>query len=372
MSDADPEGEPPSHADEQYIRDLERYRRRLDGAMFAGDLAWWEMDVETGAVEFHENKADLLGQSPDAFDHYEDFTDLLHPADYDRAMDAMRDHLEGRAERYDVEYRIETAAGDVRWFHDVGGVTDRHPDGSPRTVTGVVVDVTARKRAEEGLKRTNEELALLNRIVRHDIRNDMTVALGWSEALEPHVDEEGQEILDRIQATHRHTVTVTEVVRDFVDALGSGGRVDLEPTRLDTVLEQELAKRRTLYPEATFAVSGEVPAVTVAANELLSSVFRNLLNNAVQHSDRDDPTVEVGVDVDDETVTVRIADDGPGVPDDRKEHIFGRDTGLDDPNAGVGLYLVNSLVRSYGGTVRVEDNDPRGSVFVVVLGRADE
>jgi len=40
-------------------------------------------------------------------------------------MEAMQDHLEGRAEKYDTEYRIRTASGEYRWFHDVGGVTER-------------------------------------------------------------------------------------------------------------------------------------------------------------------------------------------------------------------------------------------------------
>jgi signal transduction histidine kinase len=73
-----------------------------------------------------------------------------------------------------------------------------------------------------------------------------------------------------------------------------------------------------------------------------------------------------------ETVVVRIADNGPGVPDHRKEAIFGEgEAGLDSSGTGIGLYLVESLVDSYGGDVWVEDNDPEGAVFVVELPRAD-
>jgi signal transduction histidine kinase len=101
---------------------------------------------------------------------------------------------------------------------------------------------------------------------------------------------------------------------------------------------------------------------------MLGSVFKNLLTNAIVHND--DPVREVTVSaaVDDDTVSVRIADNGPGIPDDRKEAIFeDGEKGLESAGTGLGLYLVETLVDRYGGGVRVEDNDPEGSVFVVDL-----
>ncbi|ELZ65779.1 PAS/PAC sensor protein [Haloferax prahovense DSM 18310] len=225
---------------DQYIQNLEQYRRRLDGAMFAGDLAWWEMDVETGAVTFHENKADMLGYSPAEFDHYEDFTELVHPDDYEGAMEAMRDHLEGRAERYDTEYRIRTASGEYRWFHDVGGITERRDDGSPTKVTGVVINITRRKTVEQNLRERNEQLSLLNRIVRHDIRNDMSVIQGWADVLRDELSPENRDILGRIQRASRHTTGLTEDVRDLMTVLGEEGTtVELQPVDVVRVIRNQ-------------------------------------------------------------------------------------------------------------------------------------
>ena len=70
-------------------------------------------------------------------------------------------------------------------------------------------------------------------------------------------------------------------------------------------------------------------------------------------------------------MTVRIADDGPGIADDKKEAVFGRgERGLDSPGSGIGLYLVDRLTTAFGGSVHIEDNEPRGAVFVVTLERA--
>jgi len=101
---------------------------------------------------------------------------------------------------------------------------------------------------------------------------------------------------------------------------------------------------------------------------MLRSVFRNLLNNAVQHHDGDEPTVGVSAEVDDDWVLVQIADDGPGIDPDRREAVFGKgEKGLESEGTGLGLYLVYTLVDHYGGAVWIEDNEPRGSVFNVRL-----
>jgi len=81
----------------------------------------------------------------------------------------------------------------------------------------------------------------------------------------------------------------------------------------------------------------------------------------------------VGVTADDETVTVRVADDGPGIPDRQKASVFERgEKGPTSSGTGLGLYLVGALVDSYDGEIDVRDNDPRGAVFEVRLPRAGE
>jgi signal transduction histidine kinase len=105
---------------------------------------------------------------------------------------------------------------------------------------------------------------------------------------------------------------------------------------------------------------------------MLGAVFRNLLNNAVQHNDTAEPYVTVACDVDDAVVTVQIADNGPGIPDDQTDSIFEKgNTGIESAGSGIGLYLVATLVDQYDGTVRVDDNQPRGAVFTVQIPRAD-
>jgi signal transduction histidine kinase len=245
-------------------------------------------------------------------------------------------------------------------------VVIRNREGEITEVVGITTDITEQKHREQ-------ELELLNRVVRHDIRNDLTVMLGWTEMLADHIDDEGQPYLEHILSSGKHTVELTEIARDYVESVVSDNDLPVEPTPICSILETELSLREDSFPDAEFELSTPRPEVTVTANSMLSSVFKNLLNNAVQHNDKDTPVVEVSCEMENGDVVVRIADNGPGIPDDQKEVIFGKgDKGLDSPGTGIGLYLVHTLVKEYGGDVWVEDNDPTGSIFVVELPQSTE
>ena len=243
--------------------------------------------------------------------------------------------------------------------------------GETQTGRSVVVsDVTETERYREQLEETNEQLEALNRVVRHDIRNDMNVILSWSDLLDEHADKEDADALVRVREAAKHTVELTKISRDFVDSLAGEGAPDLKPIPLGQYLRTELDQRREAYPDAQFRIRGEIPAVSVRANELLSSVFQNLLNNAVQHNDETTPVVTVATDVGEETVRVRISDDGPGIPTEQRERVFGKnEKGLDSEGTGIGLYLVETLVEQYGGTVWLEHNEPKGTHVVLELPR---
>ena len=136
---------------------------RLELAMKVANMAWWEMDILTGKVNFEKRKAEMLGYNPDQFTHYQDFTKLLHPDDFERAMNAMQEHFDGKVDKYEVEYRILAKSGEYLWFYDIGSIVKRDLIGRPLIVTGVVLNITERKKTDEALKQLNE--ALEDRVV---------------------------------------------------------------------------------------------------------------------------------------------------------------------------------------------------------------
>lgn len=104
--------------------------------MDAADVAWWELEFPSGALQFSKKKTDMIGYEPDAFVHYTHFTSLIHPDDQDDALKAMSDHYEGRAEFYETTYRIKHNDGHYVTFHDKGKVVEKSDDGF--VVAGIV------------------------------------------------------------------------------------------------------------------------------------------------------------------------------------------------------------------------------------------
>lgn len=295
--------------------------------------------------------------------HYEDLRSFSGE-DYDAYESGIKDVLDGEA----TERRVDALAkSPVEGEVPVELRITRLPDDRGALV--VMRDVSERAAYETELEETTDQLAVLNRLLRHDIRNDAAVMAGWSEHLLEELDDEDHRAdVERIHAAAHHVVELTREARDVEAILTDTGEMDLGSVPLGPTIERELDGVRTSFPSASFTIAGELPDVDVRANELLGTVFRNLLANAAQHSDTEEPTVEVTTEREGDTVAVTVADDGPGVPPDRRDGLFERGAkGLDSTGSGMGLYLVAALLELYDGAVDVDDAALGGAAFTVRL-----
>ncbi len=228
---------------------------------------------------------------------------------------------------------------------------------------------TVRARRETRQVRTvTEALKFVNSLIRHDLRNDLITIKGRAELLEMDagstdaptdsksasvISEKADEAITRIETTG--TVTNTLIGDPHLE------RVDLASITAD------MATRLENSHDLSVTTDGPDRAF-VTANAGLQSVVDNLLENAVEHNDTEEPEVHIDIEELTGTIRLRITDNGPGIPDEHKERIRNRSSGA----AGSGgLTLVRTLVERYGGQVGIRDNDPRGSVFIVELPRAD-
>ena len=122
---------------------LDRAYRLFRNVKETNQLPWWEWHFPTNTVTGSPLKASMLGYDPADFDGVgrQAYTDLLHPDDFEPTMQAMRDHLEGRAPLFQIDYRIRRASGEYTWYCDRGATIERADDGSPVLVRGVVLDL---------------------------------------------------------------------------------------------------------------------------------------------------------------------------------------------------------------------------------------
>jgi len=282
------------------------------------------------------------------------------PAD---EVEAERERAEA-GDRNHFLFEHELADGDVRTVEVHSSPIELEDDA---LLFSIVVDVTDRADYEQRLETQRDNLEVLNQVLRHDIRNDLQLVLAYAEMLADEVDEEHADYVGRIRESADHAVELTKTARDIADVMLTDADND-HPIPLRSTLDTEIDEVRSSFPGAAVTVDGSIPDVAVHGNDMLDSVFRNLLKNAVQHNDQPVPEVTVSAERADDTVAVHIADNGPGVPDAQKDAIFGKgETGLESDGTGMGLYLVETLVDAVGGDVRVADNDPTGAVFTVEL-----
>jgi len=142
-----------------YIQKLEDSLKRKEkdfavNFQWAGNLGQWSWYYKENVVVFNEMKAKAIGYDPSTLDSvgFQFYTEKLHPDDYENVMDNMRQHLMGKTEAYEVEYRIQHKEGHYVWYYDRGIVTKRDTDGTPLVIEGIVFDVTKSKNIEEELK----------------------------------------------------------------------------------------------------------------------------------------------------------------------------------------------------------------------------
>lgn len=217
------------------------------------------------------------------------------------------------------------------------------------------LEIGERQKKEKELRDATEELALLNRILRHDISNDLLVMRG---SLDLYKIKSDWQFLEKIQKAINHASKLIEEVRDLEFLIPKTER--LREIDISSKIKHAVKRFET---EARIEI--EIPdGLYVMGDEAISSLLDNILTNAVIHSDRGCPEIRITASLLDNKVQIRFADDGPGIDGDLKEKVF--EPGFTTrEKGGLGLYIVKRLMERYGGRIWIEDNSPRGSVFVL-------
>lgn len=170
-----------------------------------------------------------------------------------------------------------------------------------------------RERLRSEQKETErDQLDYLNAFLRHEVLNDINHVMGYTELAiqESPTHSAVRDHLEIVSERATNIAMTIEEAKSLVQA--TMGDPDLRSTDLSQVLSTEIARFRERNPEVD--VAADIPdELTVRANEMLPRVFSNLLRNAAEHNDSDDPRVTVVADQVNGTVVVHVIDNGPGV-----------------------------------------------------------
>lgn len=227
------------------------------------------------------------------------------------------------------------------------------------------------EKAGRELERSNEELDKFAYAASHDLKAPLRViynASTWlEEDLETHFDDDTRESMEMIKGRVRR-------MERLLDDLLEYSRIGRTPTREEEVTGKELMEdiiglcpiRGNIRVEA----SEEVKSLTIQRFPL-HSVLLNLVSNGIKHHDRQTGTVRVDVEDRGRTLEFTVTDDGPGIPPDMHERIFGMFQTLrtrdEVEGSGMGLALAKRRVEVAGGRISVHSDGTRGTCFRFTL-----
>lgn len=247
-----------------------------------------------------------------------------------------------------------------------------HEGESAAGAMALVQDVTERVERRRRVEHEHERLEFLVRLLRHNLLNSLNVVDARLNYIEGKVPDDARPHLETAQHRTDEMIDVVDTIRALTNTAVDGDTSQLEPVPLHVVVRDRVESTRRTYPEAEIELASS-PDVHVLSDDLLSEAIENLLLNAVQHNDKETPVVTVDTAVDDETVTVSIADNGPGISEDLKGRLVAADTRcMSDPSIGFGLQIVREIIDTYDGDIAIDDNDPEGTVFRLTLPRATD
>lgn len=375
---------------EQELRESEE---RFKLALLGGDLGMWDWNVASGEVHLDERSARMLGYSREDIEPCvrRTWKELVHRDDLAHALEALKDHLEGRTHYFETKLRMISRSGGWIWVLNKGKVTHRDGEGRPLRVVGTHMDISEAKRIEaerlliEQQKQQLWKAESLNRMaggIAHNFNNQLMVVMGNLELVLNDLPQESKTralLTDALNASAR----AAEISHLMVAYLG---QKRVKKGHLDLAKAVEEARPLLAAPlpkNVCLTVHPRCKGPVIQADGVhFKQILTNLVVNAAEAigEEKGEITLEIGRMTKDEVrasrffpadwvpgaedyAFVAVSDTGCGLDEGGLENIFDPFFSTKFPGRGLGLPVALGLVRAHDGAIAVESRLGRGTTF---------
>jgi len=210
------------------------------------------------------------------------------------------------------------------------------------------------------LKNSRDLNELLLRIISHDLKTPLAVIEGYAQLLNK---EYSHEYVSEIKNAVNLSMSFIDRAKMLSMVNERRAKVEMESINIKEIASEAVSIIAKKYGKLMASVEGD-DAHTLGNQLLIRELLLNLIDNAIKHGA---DSVKVHVHNSSEDVVIRVADDGPGIPKDRRARVFEPFVKYGKDGTGLGLAIVHKIVELHRGRIRIEDNNPRGSVFVIEI-----
>ena len=365
----------------------------LEMAQQVGNTGHWISEVgDTGNLIWSKQTCHIFGIKPEDFDgKVETFFQFIHPDDRESLKETVADAIAFNRD-YSFDHRIVVNNGEVKWVHEQGNLI--HGEAMEgRRLVGIVQDITIRKQAEnkvielnaaleervrhrtEQLESANKELEAFTYSVSHDLRSPLRIIDGYAKILvedyENLLDKEGNRTIGIIMSNARRMGQLIDDLLNFSKA----GRDAVRKKNIDMKFVvngvlAELSEGGTDIPQDL-----QIGTLDIALcdENLVKQVWINLISNAIKYSStKPKPEIRIGMQKEDGKSIYYVKDNGAGFDMQYYHKLFGVFQRLHSHHefsgTGVGLAIVNRIVKRHGGSVWAESTVDVGCCFYFTLG----
>jgi PAS domain S-box-containing protein len=355
---------------------------RLQLATEAGEIGIWDFEPEQNRMHWDDRMFSLYGiDDPQVTPSNELWMSLVHGDDLEQALaDTYAARMGERP--YELEFRVVTSAGEIRHIRAKAKIfSEDH--GKRQRVVGVNIDITQQKVAEETLRRALEKEKELGELksrfvsmASHQFRTPLAAILANTETLSIYRDRmDSTQIDTRLDRIRKQVNYMKAIMEDVLElARIQANQVQYQPIQgnLDMVCKEiiEDFEHQEDYAGRIIYDGPDAPLDTEFDPHLMHHLVSNLIHNALKYSE-DEQTVYVTLSRTAHEITLRVKDQGIGIPPEDLQHIFTPFFRAGNVEAiagtGLGLSIVKQAVSAHAGTITIESTPKVGSTFVVTL-----
>ncbi len=342
---------------DEKIRELTESEERF--RTFAGNLPGIVYRLHIGDDEntmefFNDQVQALTGYSPDELTAGKicSIEPFILPEDRTRVVAAVDESILKKSP-FEIGYRFRHKSGKICTFLERGRPAI-DAGGTVTSIDGIIFDITDQKNTEEALRQANKKLNLLSSITRHDILNGLTVLLGYIDLAGDEAESPGMQKyisnIEKVANTIRHQIEFSKEYQE----------IGVNDATWQNVREMVM-KTASVFKMDGVTLSVNCKDIEILADPLLQKVFYNLFDNAFRYAPPFS-SINVSCSETDGGMEVVFEDDGAGIGEDDRKHLFERGFGK---NTGLGLFLSREILTITGITITENGEPGKGARFEI-------